>query len=393
MWQKNVLYLDYNASSGLDDSVRERLIQFLNDPDGLTANPSSSHRAGQRQRRILTEALKRIAQSLGPGVTENDLVVTSSGTEANQTVLWSFSRSGFGIIVGAGEHSASYDVIPELKLAYPNLWIEECPISSDGTYDMNALANLLNRAAIQGVKQVGVSLFWVNNETGVMTDLDALRNCLASSPIKTSLHLDGAQVWGKMVFSVQETPASFVTFSSHKIGAPAGNGLIWKRGDTPLHPLLKGSQASGYRGGTENLLGIIGMRFACEVMNPEAFSNETLPLRIKLEEGLKKKFPRVKIWGDSVSRISNTTRFGFSEFSSGQNWVELLDLKGFAVSHGSACKSKVIEPSRLLLKMGATRAEALNSIRVSFGRATDPDAVERFLSALNEVYDQKGSTH
>ena len=199
------------------------------------------------------------------------------------------------------------------------------------------------------------------------------------------LHLDGAQVWGKLVLNVIQTPADFITFSSHKIGAPAGTGLIWKRPTRKLIPLIQGSQAHGLRGGTENTLGIIATGFAAEKLDALEFQERTAPLQAILEKNLSS----VKIWGKTAVRVTNTTRLSYSNFQAYENWVELLDVNGFAVSHGSACKSKVIEPSRILLAMGGTKAEALNSIRISFGVQNTLDDVYGVMAALQKIYDQK----
>jgi cysteine desulfurase len=233
---------------------------------------------------------------------------------------------------------------------------------------------------------VFLSLFWANNETGAITPLSELSTVLRCSGLSTTLHLDGAQVWGKILFDLFETPADFVTFSGHKIGAPAGVGLIWIRPGTVLHALIPGSQNGGLRGGTENLLGIVALSFACDELNPQSFATHTEILRNRLETGLGN---TVRVWAQEADRISNTSRFSFIGFEGYENWVELLDLRGFAISHGSACKSKVIEPSRVLLKMGATRAEALNAIRVSFGKTSNESDVDEFIMAIRSILGEK----
>ena len=165
-------------------------------------------------------------------------------------------------------------------------------------------------------------------------------------------------------------------------------GLIWVRPGAPLEPLLPGAQSRGLRAGTENLLGITALSFAAEDLNPSQFISKTEALRSRLEQGLQA-LP-VKIWGESSPRIPNTTRLSFDGFTGDENWVELLDLRGFAVSHGSACKSQVIEPSRVLLKMGASNGEALNAIRVSTGPTTEPKDIDDFLIAIQDILSEKG---
>ena len=386
MWQKNVHYLDYNASAGVSHSVRNRLISFLGNDELFLANPSSRHRPGQKMQHLMYEASRAVARTFGGSVSPDDLVWVSSGTEANQTVIRSLERNVEGMIIGSGEHSASHDLLEELDVPFK----AELPLLPEGSYDLGRLAEVLRNARDRGIRSIGLSLFWANNETGVLTPLAELSRVLRDSGVEVRLHLDGAQVWGKIPVDVLGTPADFISFSAHKIGAPAGTGIIWKRPGLKLSPLMPGSQSAGLRGGTENLLGMMATRFACEEVDPVGFQKKTLLLQRQLEEGLVRIDSSIQIWGWQERRITNTTRFSFRRFHSYENWIELLDLKGFAVSHGSACKARVIEPSRVLLSMGASREAALNSIRVSFGPENTPDEVDGFLQALSEILDQKG---
>jgi len=384
MWQKNVRYLDYNASSGITVNVRKKLIETLGRADLYFANPSSQHQLGQQSQQLLMRAGMKIASSLGEKIDSNQLVFTSSGTESNQTVIRSAMKFADAIIIGAGEHSASYDLLSETQ---PGIRFEELPFLSNGQYDLEFLKELLNDVKQSGCSKVFLSLFWANNETGALTSLPKLDAVLRSSGLSISLHLDGAQVWGKMVIDLDKTPANYITFSGHKIGAPAGCGVIWVRPGAVLHPLITGAQNHQLRGGTENIFGLTALSFAAEDLHPAQFITHTSALRTQLENGLREF--SVKIWGKDAERISNTCRFSILGFESYENWVELFDLRGFAVSHGSACKSSVIEPSRVLLKMGASRGEALNTIRLSFGLQNQSSDVDDFLMAFKAILSEK----
>ena len=390
MWAKSVRYLDYNSGSGLSPYVRHQLIAILQDDEFIWANASSRHRLGQRVQHHLYAAATKVAKSIH--ASPDELVFTSSGTEANQTVIRSVLKEVEGAIIGAGEHSATYDLFPEIKNHFP--FTRELPLLSTGDYDFTALAHLLQEAHTQGLHKIFLSLFWANNETGVLTSLEDLATLLKNSPVEVVLHLDGAQAWGKIEIDVASTPAQFITFSAHKIGAPAGTGVIWMRSGQRLEPLIPGSQSHGLRGGTENILGILATGYAAEEIDPVAFHKKTGDLQAHFESLLVSGRVRVRIWGalTPAHRVSNTTRFSLPDFQSYENWVELLDLHGFAVSHGSACRSQVIEPSRVLLKMGASRSEALNSIRVSFGPENTENDVLDLIDALTRIYDLKMKT-
>jgi cysteine desulfurase len=390
MWQKNVRFLDHNASSGVSVSVRQKLTELLGRNDLIFANPSSLHRHGQISRNLLLNSGMRIASRLGAKVDLNQLVFVSSGTEANQTVIRSAWQTADRIIIGAGEHSASYDLLQEIP---DTVTSSELPLLSNGQYDLNALRAILADAKQNGCSSVFLSLFWANNETGALTPLDQLQTVIRQSGLRVSLHLDAAQIWGKIEFDLFQTPADFVTFSGHKIGAPAGIGLIWVRPGIDLHPLISGTQNGGWRGGTENLLGIAALAYACDELNPAHYAAHTGALRSRLEKGLAELRTstgvRIRIWGQEAERIPNTSRFSFIGFEGYENWVELLDLRGFAISHGSACKSKIIEPSRVLLKMGAEKGEALNAIRVSFGKTSTEAEVDEFIMAIQSILSEK----
>ena len=393
MWQKNVLYLDYNASAGISLGVRKALTDSLNDESHWVANPSSSHQLGQREGAVARGALSSVARSLG-GVDPAELVLTSSGTESNQAVLSTLARSCENLWIGAGEHPASRDFIPVLLERNSDLKIETIPLRENGAYDFSSLESMLRSVApgrMTGspARPVGISLTWANNETGVLLDLLELSRVVESSGIVCLIHLDGAQAWGKLPIDLKMTPAQYVTFSSHKIGAPAGAGLIWKRAHVPFYPTVVGDSFGGRRGGSMNLLCLRGLGVAAEQVDPVRFHRVTEALRDRFESELRSRIPGVRIFGSEVPRVGNTSRFGFEGFSRYSDWVELLDLEGFAVSRGSACKSGAPEASAVLKAMSVPGEVALNSIRMSMGPNQTWEDLESFLGALCAIHEKK----
>jgi cysteine desulfurase len=411
MWLKSARYLDYNAGAGLNPIVQETLRELLGQKEFFAANPSSRHRHGQRMQHLLYKAGLQVAQSFGSQDPDH-LLFTSSGTEANQTVIRSALAQGMTVLIGAGEHSASHDLLSEADSHhYP---LREVRLLPTGQVDLGQIHNLLSEVQLSSGKEeeldanpVLLSLFWANNETGVLNDLEAIRATLSELRSRHPerefyLHLDGAQVWGKLVLDLEASCADFVTFSSHKIGAPAGTGVIWSRvkntdksAHFKLKPLLIGTQSNGLRGGTENWMGIVATGVAAQAQTREtveSFQEHTGALRDRLEKRLRESGLPITIWGEGAPRVANTSRFSLDSFKTYENWVELLDLRGFAVSHGSACKAQVIEPSRILLKMGATREQALNSIRVSFGPDSEVSDADDLVAQLTELYHNKRKT-
>ncbi len=394
MWLKNVQYLDYNAGSGLSELVHQKLVSLLKDEGegGLfLANPSSRHRLGQRVGHHLYQAKSSVAKSLGDRIATDDLFFTSSGTESNQTVIRSAVELGIeAFFIGSIEHSATAELLPWLEKKCP--LVRVVPVLPQGQYDLAALAALLDEAKGLGLKSAFVSLAWVNHETGVIQDIPRLGEVLQAANLATTLHLDAAQAWGKVPLNLESSPADYVTLSAHKIGALAGTGIVWCRKGALVHPLIVGSQQSGLRGGTENSLGIIAAGIAASELNPVEFQFKTSRLRDHLESFLLQCNVPVRIWGVESPRVGNTSRLGLLGFQRYENWVELLDLRGFAVSHASACKSQVIEPSGILLAMGATKMEALNSIRVSVGPQNTIEEMDQFGDTLRTLMQLKMGT-
>jgi cysteine desulfurase len=378
MWQKNVLYLDYNASAGISSEVRKALTNSLNDGAGWLANPSSAHQLGQRENAVCRSSVDSIARSLG-GVASTELTFTSSGTASNQAVLADLARDCRVIWIGAGEHPASLDFIPVLQERHPNLSVRLLPLREDGTNDLDALlVELRDHARFEG--SVGISLAWANNETGVVLDLQNLARVVKESGASCRIHLDAAQAWGKLPVVLPELDfIDYVTFSSHKVGAPAGAGLVWKRG----------GDFRGQVGGSWNALGLLGLGEAVRHVDPFRFSSSTRPVRDRFEKELKARIPGVRIFGEGSSRVSNTSRFGFEGFSRYADWVEQLDLAGFAVSRGSACKSGMPGPSPVLLAMGVPPGIAVNSLRVSIGAERTWEEMEGFLAVLCTLHEKK----
>jgi cysteine desulfurase len=379
MWQKNVLYLDYNASAGVTSEVRKALTNSLNDGARWLANPSSAHQLGQGEEAFCRSALESISRSLG-GVDAFELTLTSSGTESNQVVLDALAAECQVLWVGAGEHPASLDHLPLLRQRHPGLSVRLVPLHRDGSSDLDALAGELKALDRESRPMVGISLAWANNETGAVLDLEALSRLKAESGVRCRVHLDGAQAWGKLPVVLPGLSfVDYVTFSSHKVGAPAGSGLVWKRG----------GGFSGRKTGSRNALGLVALGEAARHVDPLRFSENTAPLRDRFEEQLKIRIPGVRIFGEGCTRVSNTSRFGFEGFPRYADWAEQLDLAGFAVSRGSACRSGTPGPSPVLLAMGIPPEIAVNSIRVSFGPDRTWEEMESFLAALCTLHEKK----
>ncbi|MCM2278340.1 MAG: cysteine desulfurase [Oligoflexia bacterium] len=388
MSEKAAIYLDANAAAPLKPEVARALLSHLSGPAGSGkdagsfSNPSSVHSHGRNAKRILHEARRQVALSLGPRVFPEHVFFTSSGTEANQLaarlalepLLLTGVRPHW--ILSAGEHDSL--IVMAKWLEARGGAVSFLDLDSEGRPRLEQLQGLWRPETAL------VSLIWVNNETGVITDIEQA-TCLSRERGAT-LHLDGAQAWGKLPLSIESSGAGLVSFSGHKIGAPAGIGALWIRPELRLGILSEvgsvlGKQERSRRGGTENLLGAVALGAAASTLDPEAWQERVAPLRERLEGAICERIPGTRINGRSARRVANTISLNF-EGVQRDGLVAALDLAGYSVSAGSACAAGVTEPSRVLRAMGRSEADARSAIRVSLADEVDWAVLEGFVTAL-----------
>ncbi len=389
MLAKAAIYLDSNAGAPLSPQVAQALLPFLGEAGGFIPNPSSIHSHGRSAKRALADAREKTALKWGVGVDPEQLVLTSSGSEANQLVIRSVLETALASSKTSAPHwittSVEHDSVQQMIR-----WFEErggsvsiIPVDTHGVLRWDILSEMLaSRKAQNLAPSALLSAVWVNNETGVITDAVKLRQITLEYSIP--LHLDAAQAWGKLPCDLKALNAEYVTFSAHKIGGLAGTGGVWLKRGSRVQPLILGKQEKGRRGGTENLLGIIAMGAAASQIQPEKWSLEIAPLRDRLEQAILERIPGAFVNGSGAERVANTLSVSFDGVE-GDGLVMALDLAGYSVSSGSACSSGVLEPSHVLLAMGRTRPQAMAAVRISLSQALSWDILEGFVNALSQV--------
>lgn len=386
MPRENAIYLDFNAGAPLHPRVIEALLSYFriplseNSAVSVLANPSSIHFHGRQAKRAVAEAREFIARSIGLKTDPEQLLFTSSGSEANQMVIRSILESEIHAgrkvhwITSPVEHDSVMQMVSWVKNKGGE--VSFLDLDSAGRPQAESLERLIRPETRL------VSVIWVNNETGAVTPLEDFSTIIKKHSIK--LHVDCAQAWGKLPIDTLALGADAITLSSHKIGAPAGTGVVWIAPGTRLTPLIAGKQEKGRRGGTENVLGIIATGAAAQAIDPLAWDYALRPIRDQFESGIKTQISGTYINGESAKRIANTTNLSFDGVT-GEGLIMALDLAGFSVSSGSACSSGVLEPSHVLLAMGRTKAQATAAVRVSFGLGTSSSILERFTDALDQT--------
>lgn len=377
------LYLDSNAGAPLQPAVAEALRSFFESPASLIPNSSSIHAHGRQAKRWLAEARDRVAFSLGgPRVDPEQVIFTSSGTEANQLAVRSVFQPLFNLgqkphwITTPVEHDSNRQMVSWLEGQGGQ--VSFLPVNSRGEPQVDALEGLLRPETAL------VSVLWVNNETGVITDVkDLILRLRRTIP----LHLDAAQAWGKLPINVTELGAQFVTGSGHKIGGLAGSGFLWLARGHAAQSVILGKQEKSRRGGTENLIGAIAMGAAAAKMTEsrcQAWQERVAPLRDRLENVISERIPGTWVNGAGAPRVANTLNLNF-EGVEGDGLVIALDLAGFSVSSGSACSSGVLEPSHVLMAMGRSRPQAMAAVRISLTDEMPWEELEKFVSALENT--------
>lgn len=373
MTQDSRIYLDNNSTTGLDPMVFKAM-QY--DLCSIPRNPSSIHSFGRDARNELTRAKRTIAESFK--VMPDELLFSSGATESNNHLLRGFLKAVFPktVITTKLEHISVYKLIQEYEESGGDVLYLETGENGCATPDSLQNALTPNTALIV--------LMAVNNETGVKTDYKKVAELAHLRQIP--FVMDAVALLGKEPFEIVPGVAA-ASFSGHKLHAPKGVGITYLNSQYELPPLIAGGgQQMGMRSGTYNLSGIIGFSKAIELLDNVLFhsKNEMEKLRDYFEQSLLEKLSDVVINGDKNPRICNTSNIAFLGLD-GESLLMNLDLKGLAASHGSACSSGSLAPSRILSEMGYSKKRVESSIRFSLSRFTTSAEIDHALSIIVDV--------
>jgi len=374
---EKIVYMDYASSSRVDPRVVEVMLPYLRE---LFGNPSSQHSASSKMKNALEEARAKVAGLIN-AEKPSEVVFTSGATESTNMALRGVAfrnrDRGNHIIASKIEHIS---VLNTLKYLSKNGFeVTYLPVDKYGTVDVEALKTTITD------KTILVTVGYANNEVGTIQPIREIAEIAHSK--KAYLHTDATPAVGKISVDVVKDGIDLMTISSWDMCGPYGIGGIYVKRGIRVEPLiLGGGQEGGLRSGTENVAGAVGMGRAAELAKVEMASDaERLSkIRDRIVERVLKEIPYSFLNGHPTRRLPHNANIRFS-FVEGESLVLSLDMEGIMLSSGSACSSKTLEPSHVLIAMGIPHVEAQGSLLISLGRFNVPEDAERIADVLPRI--------
>ena len=366
-----MIYLDHNATTPLDPRVLDAMLPFLTDRFGNAA--SRHHALGCHAATAVETARAQVASVIGADPRE--IVWTSGATESDNLALQGVAqapayRKKRHVVTVTTEHRAVLDTCEHLERV--GVDVTYLGVDHDGRLDLDRLAQAITERTLL------VSIMHANNETGVLHPIARIGALCRERGVL--FHTDATQSYGKERIDVNAMHVDLLSASAHKIHGPKGIGLLFVRRRGPrvrCEPLVHGGgHERGFRSGTLNVPGIVGMGVAATL----AADNDTVrTLRDRLETGLQSRVDGVEVNGDRADRLANTTNLSFA----GVDGAKLMQrMPAVAVSSSSACTSAALQPSYVLGAMGCDDARIRGSVRFSLGRFTTADQIETAIETV-----------
>ncbi|REL27907.1 IscS subfamily cysteine desulfurase [Thalassotalea euphylliae] len=372
------IYFDYSATTPVDKRVAEKMMAYLT-TDGHYGNPASrSHKFGWQAEEAVDIARNQIADLINADARE--IVFTSGATESNNLAIKGaaqfYSKKGKHIITCKTEHKAVLDTTRELERhGYEVTYLDP---EANGLIDLNKLAAAMREDTVL------VSIMHINNEIGVVQDIQEIGEMCRAR--KIVFHVDAAQSAGKLPIDMQNLKVDLMSFSAHKIYGPKGIGALYVRRKPRIRlesQIHGGGHERGMRSGTLPTHQIVGMGEAFRIAKEEMAQDleHVTKMRDRLWAGIKD-MEQVFVNGDFDKRYPGNLNVSFN-FVEGESLI--MALKDLAVSSGSACTSASLEPSYVLRALGLNDELAHSSIRFSFGRFTTEEEVDYAIELIQNA--------
>lgn len=370
------IYLDHASSMPVDPRVLDFAIPYFTEEFG---NPSSLHAAGLEVKSAIEDARKKIMDFIN-AENEKSIVFTSGATESNNLAIRGTAvrniRDGKEIIASAIEHIS---VINPMKELQKNGWIFNIlPVDSYGVVDLKKLEKLLTK------NTVVTSIMYANNEIGTVEPIKEIGKIVHEKG--QYLHVDATAAAGRIPIDVQKDGIDLLTLPSNDLYGPRGAGALYIKPGVKLQPVLPGGgQERGLRSGTENVFAIAGMGEAARIAEKE-MNDDSIRLK-KIRNKLIEEITKIKdsyLTGHPTNRLPHHASFRFSNIE-GESILLNMDMYNIQIATGSACSSKTLEPSHVLLAIGLKHEEAHGSMVMTLGRSNGIDQVPVIVKAVNET--------
>jgi cysteine desulfurase len=362
------IYMDYHATTPVDPRVLDAMLPYFREEFGNAA--SKSHSFGWRAEEAVEEARAEVGRLIG--ATAKEIVFTSGATESDNLAVKGaahfYKEKGRHVVTCRTEHKAVLD--PMHRLEREGFEVTYLPVAKDGRVDPGEVARAIRADTIL------VSIMHANNETGVLHPIEEIGRVTRERGV--ALHCDAVQTVGKLPFDVEKLGVDLASISAHKMYGPKGVGALYVRRKPRVRLIAEqdgGGHERGYRSGTLNVPGIVGLGRACAIAREElaAEAPRVLSLRERLRRGLEQRVELMTVNGSLEHRLPGNLNVSFA-YVEGE--ALMMAVKDVAVSSGSACTSASLEPSYVLRAMGVSDELAHASIRFGLGRFNTEEEVD-----------------
>jgi cysteine desulfurase len=385
--KKPLIYFDYAATTYTDERVWQAMKPCLQDYFG---NAGSLHQFGRQAKELMSQARGQIATALGAKPME--IIFTGSGTESDNLAVLGVARAyqedGRHLITTTIEHKAVLNPMHQLKKE--GFQVDFLPVDQWG---LVRPSQIIDQVSDQTTL---ISIIYANNEIGVIQPISEIgrkiiqiRQDRQRRGVKTPLffHTDACQAAAYLSLKVKEIDVDLLTLNGSKIYGPKGTGALYVKSGIRLSPLTYGGdQEFGWRPGTENIPGIVGLGQAIEIAQAEKEKEgqRQADLRDYFIERLTREIPNVVLNGHAVERMPNNINVSVLGIE-GESMLLWLDKYGIAVSTGSACDSKHLEPSHVIMALGHSHEYAHGSLRLSLGRKSSKREIDHFMEVFPNI--------
>jgi cysteine desulfurase len=370
------VYMDYGSASPVDSRALEAMMPSFDKDIG---NPSALHSAGRKAKRELENSREKVANLIG-APNSKSIIFTSCATESNNLALRGaalrYRDKGNHIVTTSIEHMSVMNTLKDLQKS--GFEVTHVPVDEDGLVNAEQIRNAITE------KTILISVMYANGEVGTVQPIREIGEI--ASDKKIVFHVDGTAAVGRVPVNVESEHIDLLTMSSNDMYGPKGVGALYVRQGVRIIPsILGGGQEYGMRSGSENIPGIVGMGKAAELAQTEMVDHgvRLIKMRDRLIDNVLK-IEHTYLTGHRTKRLPGNASFRFS-FIEGESIILQLNDLGITASTGSACSTKTLEPSHVLIAMGLRHEEAHGSLLLTLGKYNTEEDVDYVLECAPEV--------